>query len=70
MIIKNKEKIKEPRYVVIGRNIPRSIGFIEKHMALSYADFYKRKGFKPKIIIQSRKYLLERFKKTKRRAKK
>ena len=36
-------------YVVVGKNMPRSVGLM-KRSAVKYAEYFKEKGKKPRII--------------------
>ncbi len=56
--------MKDIRYVVMGKNCPRSVGFTNQESALNYASHFKEKNksCKPKIFEIENEKLKERFK--------
>lgn len=50
-MVKKKHRFqKEGDYVVVGKGLPRSVGLRMKSSAIKYAEYYKKKGKKPRII--------------------
>jgi len=37
-------------YVVVGKGLPRSVGLKKYSSAIKYAEYFKEKGKKPRII--------------------
>ena len=56
-----KQRLKNIRYVVMGKGCPRSVGFTTKSSARGYAYHFKTKGCKPRIYQIENEKLKERF---------
>ena len=53
------------RYVVMGKGVPRSVGFKWKRSAIKYVIHFKKKGKKPKIYRISELKIKKHFLKLK-----